>query len=225
MDLSLAFMAGILGSGHCLGMCGSLVSAFFSRFAKGLRGWMPYMAYHGGRVTIYLITGLLAGLLGLALTSTGIIGKAQGILQIVVGLLVIILGFELLGLPWLRLKYNFWPFNRLQSLFGQLSAYGPVRGALTGGVLNGLMPCSLTLAMAVKATTAGGALQGGALMLAFGAGTLPAMLFVSLAFHKLGVKLRGWLLKIAGLFVIAMGVSTLWQGLTFFSIMRHLPNW
>jgi sulfite exporter TauE/SafE len=79
--------------------------------------------------------------------------------------------------------------------------------------------------VAVKATTAGGPLQGSLLMLAFGLGTLPSMLFVSALFGKLGVKLRGQLLKVAALFVIALGLSTLIQGLTFFNAIKGLANW
>ncbi|MEG3638018.1 sulfite exporter TauE/SafE family protein [Magnetococcus sp. PR-3] len=223
-EFSMAFMAGILGSGHCLGMCGGLVSAFFmGRFSDQHR-WVPHGLYHGARLFIYFTLGVLAGWLGLILTSSGLVGKAQAILQILAGLLVIFLGLEIMGLKGLQLGYDFWPFNRLSARFMKVGEKGALRGAIAGGVLNGLMPCSLTLAMVVQATTSGGAQQGGTLMLAFGAGTLPAMLFVGFAFHKLGIIVRGWLLKIAALFIVIMGLQTLWQGLTFFSIMRLLGN-
>lgn len=223
-DLAMAFMAGVLGSGHCLGMCGSLVSAFFIRFVPGAAGVLPYLAYHGGRLGIYTAIGLLAGALGVALTSTGGVGKVQGILQIVAGGVVILLGLDILGVPGLRLSYDFWPISRLRLLFARAGAKGPVRGALMGGMINGFMPCSLTLAVAVKATTAGGTLSGGALMLAFGAGTLPAMLFVSAAFGRLAATVRGYLLKVAALFVIALGVATLTQGVRYFLVMRQLAD-
>ena len=60
------------------------------------------------------------------------------------------------------------------------------------------------------------------IMTAFGAGTLPSMLSASFLFGKLGPCLRGWLLKGAALFVIALGVSTLWQGLRYYAVMRSL---
>jgi uncharacterized protein len=59
-------------------------------------------------------------------------------------------------------------------------------------------------------------------MLAFGAGTLPAMLSASVLFGKLGPRFRGWLLKGAALFVIALGISTLWQGIAYYLVMRKL---
>jgi sulfite exporter TauE/SafE len=83
----------------------------------------------------------------------------------------------------------------------------------------------MVMAMAVQATTAPGPLQGGLLLLAFGLGTLPAMFAAGYLFGKLGIKARGWLIRSAALFVIALGISTLWQGLTYYSVMRNLANW
>lgn len=222
-DLSMAFAAGLLGSGHCIGMCGSLASAFFMR--AGSRGTLPYAAYHGARIGVYTVLGLLAGALGLVLTSAGAIGKAQGILQIVAGLLVIVLGLDLLGALRWRLDSLLWPVAALRGRFVAATHKGPLAGALLAGLVNGLMPCSLTLAVVVKATTAGGPLGGAGLMLAFGLGTLPAMLFVSIAFARLGPRLRGGLLKAAALCVVVLGLGTLYQGVSYFLVMRSLADW
>lgn len=216
----LAFMTGLLGSGHCLGMCGGLVSAFFMRL--GARGIWPYLAYHGARVGIYAVIGVIAAAVGAVLVATGQFGKFQGILQIVAGVVVILLGLDLLGVsPW-RNSLGFAPVAWLRKQFGQAAQRGPVLGAMIGGAINGLMPCSMTMAMAVKATTAPSVVEGGLLLLAFGAGTLPSMLSASFLFGKLGPRLRGWLLKGAALFVIALGVSTLWQGLRYYMVMHRL---
>ena len=217
---ALAFMTGLLGSGHCLGMCGGLVSAFFMRL--NARGVWPYLAYHGARILIYGIVGVIAAAIGAVVVSTGQIGKWQGVLQIVAGLVVIFLGLDLLGVSPIRNGLGFAPIAWLRKQFGLATQRGPVLGALIGGAINGLMPCSMTMAMAVKATTAPSVLEGSLLMLAFGAGTLPSMLSASFLFGKLGPKLRGWLLKGAALFVIALGVSTLWQGLAYYAVMRNL---
>ncbi|MBF0162960.1 MAG: sulfite exporter TauE/SafE family protein [Magnetococcales bacterium] len=223
-DALMAFLAGLLGSGHCLGMCGSLVSAFFIRFVPPQARTGAVLAYHGGRIGIYTLVGLLAGALGMALTSTGMIGKMQGVLQIVVGVVVIALGLDLLGLSWFRVHYDFWPMNRLHRFFARAGEHGPVKGAWIGGMINGLMPCSLTLAVAVKATATESALAGAALMLAFGFGTLPALLFVSTLFGRLGATVRGHLLKAAALVVIVLGAGTLMQGVAYFKVMRHLAD-
>jgi len=216
----LAFMTGLLGSGHCLGMCGGLVSGFFMKL--GAKGVWPYLAYHGARVSLYAVVGLVAAAIGAVLVSTGQIGLWQGALQIVAGIVVILLGLDLLGVSPVRNRLGFAPIAWLRKQFTLAVQKGPVLGALIGGAINGLMPCSMTMAMAVKATTAPSVLEGGLLMLAFGAGTLPSMLSASFLFGKLGPRLRGWLLKGAALFVIALGVSTLWQGLRYYAVMRSL---
>ena len=91
----LAFMTGLLGSGHCLGMCGGLVSAFFMRL--GAKGIWPYLAYHGARVMVYGSIGLMAAALGAVLVATGQFGKFQGILQIAAGIIVIGYTFNAIG--------------------------------------------------------------------------------------------------------------------------------
>ena len=88
LDYSLAFVSGILGSGHCVGMCGALVSGFFIKASQAGAGAMSYLAYHGARIGVYTLIGVIAALAGVALVSTGLLGKLQGLLQIAAGLLV-----------------------------------------------------------------------------------------------------------------------------------------
>jgi sulfite exporter TauE/SafE len=144
------------------------------------------------------------------------------VLQILAGAIVILLGLDLLGVSPIRNAYGFAPMAWLRKQFVTASQKGPVLGAAISGAINGLMPCSMTMAMAVKATTAASPPEGMLLMLAFGAGTLPSMLFASVLFGKLGPRLRGSLQKLAALFVIALGVATLWQGVRFYLVMYKL---
>lgn len=218
-----AFMVGLLGSGHCLGMCGGLISAFFIKVGAGKTAPFPaILAYHLARISVYAVIGLLAALLGAALVSTGHLGLAQGVLQIVAGALVILLGLDLLGLSPIRNAYGFAPIAWLRRQFADATRKGPIVGSLIGGAINGLMPCSMTMAMAVKATTAPSPPEGMLLMFAFGVGTLPSMLSASVLFGKLGPRLRGALLKAAALTVIVLGISTFWQGLRYFLVMWSL---
>ena len=215
-----AFMVGILGSGHCIGMCGGLVSGCFMKL-KAAGPW-PYAAYHAARISIYAGVGLVAALLGTVLVASGMTGLAQGVLQILAGAIVILLGLDLLGVSPIRNTYGFAPVAWLRRQIVTATQKGPVLGAAISGAINGLMSCSMTMAMAVQATTAPSPPEGMLLMLAFGAGTLPSMLFASVLFGKLGPKLRGGLQKLAALFVIALGAATLWQGLRFYLVMYKL---
>ncbi|MBM3392173.1 MAG: sulfite exporter TauE/SafE family protein, partial [Betaproteobacteria bacterium] len=121
---ALAFMTGLLGSGHCLGMCGGLVSAFFIKLQA--RGPWPYLTYHAGRIGMYALVGLVAALLGAVLVSTGRIGLAQGVLQIVAGAIVILLGLDLLGVSPIRNAYGFAPVAWLRRQFMTAAQKGPI---------------------------------------------------------------------------------------------------
>lgn len=214
-DYSLAFVAGFLGSGHCLGMCGALVSGYFMK-AGNNRSYLPYFAYQFTRISVYTVVGVLAAALGVVLVSSGIFGKLQSILQMLIGCVVIILALGILGWIPFQGTVRLIPMQVLRKGYATASQKGPVLGAMIAGFLNGLMPCPLTFAMAVKATSATSLMEGGALMLAFGAGTLPMMLFISVAFGKMSAKLRGFMLKSAAFIMMFMGLNTIHKGLSFY---------
>ena len=84
-DYSLAFVAGFLGSGHCLGMCGALVSGYFMKAGKN-KSYLPYFAYQFTRISVYTVVGVLAAALGVVLVSmafvvTGCLAMAGAIWQ------------------------------------------------------------------------------------------------------------------------------------------------
>jgi uncharacterized protein len=215
-DYTLAFIAGVLGSGHCLGMCGALVSGYFMNAGK-TRSYFPYLAYQISRISVYTLVGFAAAALGFVLVSSGMFGKIQSVLQMIIGSVVILLAFGILGwIPW-QGSFRLIPMNLLRKGYVSSRQKGPVVGALMAGFLNGLMPCPLTFAMAVKATSAATVMEGGALMLTFGAGTLPTMLLISVAFGKLGSKIRGIMYKSAAFVMIFMGINTFYSGLSFYT--------
>ena len=214
-DLGLTFMAGVLGSGHCVGMCGALVSGFFVNADKKTTGYAAYFAYHLTRISVYAMIGVLVASFGFVLVSTGLTGKIQGLLQLTIGTAVIVLAFGILGwIPW-QGAFRLLPVALLRRGFAYASRSGPITGAAIGGLLNGLMPCPLTFAMAVKATSASTPLEGGLSMLVFGAGTLPTMLFASIAFGKISVQFRGLMMKAAAFIMIVMGINTAYKGVSF----------
>ncbi len=217
MNYTLAFMTGLLGSGHCMGMCGALVSGFFMKTEK--KSIWPYLTYHLARISMYTLVGVIAATAGYALVATGLIGKIQGFLQITIGFFVIMLALGILGLaPW-QFSMKFLPTKVINKIFMNAARRGSASGAAMGGMLNGLMPCPLTFAMAVNAASAATPLEGGALMLALGIGTLPAMLLVTLAFGKLGSGVvRGMMLKTAALIMIIMGSNTMYKGISFLGL-------
>jgi len=214
-DYGLAFMAGVLGSGHCLGMCGALVSGYFMK-AGPSRSYLPYFVYQLARIFVYTLVGFAAAALGFVLVSSGVFGKVQSILQMFIGSVVIILALGILGLIPFQGSVRLLPMNFLRRGYAESRTKGPILGASIAGLLNGLMPCPLTFAMAVKATSATTIMEGGLLMLTFGSGTLPTMLFVSVAFGKMSAHFRGLMLKSAALIMIIMGCNTIYMGMSFY---------
>ncbi|MGR8934650.1 MAG: sulfite exporter TauE/SafE family protein [Gammaproteobacteria bacterium] len=222
-DYTLAFVAGFLGSGHCLGMCGALVSGYFMKAGKQ-RSYMPYIVYQLSRITVYTLLGVTAAMLGVVLISSGLFGKIQSMLQMAIGLVVVGLALGILGwLPW-QGAIRLLPAQLLRKGYSASKNQGRIAGAMLAGLLNGMMPCPLTFAMAVKATSSATLYEGGALMLAFGAGTLPMMVFISLAFAKLSTGLRSLMYKTAALIMVAMGVNTFYRGWSFYSEKNFLHH-
>ena len=214
-DYGLAFMAGVLGSGHCLGMCGALVSGYFMKAGSSKR-YFPYFVYQLARIFVYTLVGFAAAALGVVLVSSGVFGKVQSILQMFIGTVVIILALGILGWIPFQGSVRLLPMNLLRRGYAESRTKGPILGAMIAGLLNGMMPCPLTFAMAVKATSATSIMEGGLLMLTFGAGTLPTMLLVSVAFGKMSAHFRGLMLKSAALIMIIMGCNTIYMGLSFY---------
>ena len=213
LDYSMVFMAGVLGSGHCVGMCGALVSGFFMN--RSHHDYLPYLAYHMARLGVYTLIGIVAASFGFAVVSSGMVGKLQGFLQFIIGAIVIMLAAGILGLsPW-QGSVRLLPMDLLQKGFRKAAASGRIKGAMIGGMLNGFVPCPLTFAMAVSVTSAATPFQGGLTMLIFGVGTLPTMLFVSVAFGKIGTRYRNYMLKGAAVIMIIMGANTMFKGLAF----------
>ena len=95
---------------------------------------------------------------------------------------------------------------------------------MLAGALNGMVPCSLILSIAIKAAATGDPLEAGLLMLAFGLGTLPTMGLVSLAGQAIGRGARGLFARLAGLAVAALGLWTLYEGWVFYDVMRGLAS-
>jgi sulfite exporter TauE/SafE len=222
LTLTLAFMAGILGSFHCLGMCSGINGGYFIHSARGMR-LTAVIAFHGMRITVYTLLGVGGALIGQVLVQSGIVGKAQGLLMIAAGVLILLLGFNLLGLPIWKIRSKQADSHSV-SLATLMSSY-PLWTTITAGTLNGLVPCSLVFSVAVKAVATADPIKAGLLMLAFGAGTLPSMVGVTLAGSYVGIMFRGRLAKLAGGVVVALGLWTLYEGVVFFDIMRGLANW
>jgi uncharacterized protein len=207
VQASTAFLLGLSGAGHCLGMCGGIAAALN---LGGTRSHAITVAYHAGRIASYTVLGAL---LGLAAAAMDFSAWTMG-LRYLAGILLIGMGLYIAnwwrGMAVLeRAGAKLWqPVQRLSANWLPLRRW-PQGFAL--GLCWGLMPCGLIYSSLALAATAQNGTTSALMMLLFGLGTLPAMLSTSLGAARLQqfLRLRGLKVAIA-LLLIGSGVWTLY---------------
>jgi sulfite exporter TauE/SafE len=189
--LVAAWLTGLAGSGgHCLGMCGGIVGALGVRQQPGWRGFGIVAAAHLGRVLGYAVAGAFVGFVGAATLGAALGASGTVALRLAAAVLIALIGLQLLlGRPLLapleRAGGRFW--RRLApAMRSVLPPRDPLRG-LAVGALWGFLPCGLVYAELAVAATAGGAVQGAALMAFFGVGTSVGLTALSALLHSLGL--------------------------------------
>ncbi|TYO98770.1 hypothetical protein EDC39_105139 [Geothermobacter ehrlichii] len=210
--LSMAFLTGLLGSGHCIGMCGGLVAAL-TMTEQGQRGGLAFhILYHAGRVLTYMLIGGLVGWLGSLLPLKDSLGQLTRALLIGSDLLVIVLGLGTAG-AFARLNLNRLDFPgptaAMARALNGLRRWPPAFSALPLGLLMGWLPCGFVYAMLITAGQSGTGIAGAGIMLAFGIGTTPALLIFGSAAGWLTARARSWMVRGAGLAVAGIGVMHL----------------
>src|SRR5512145_1911865 len=202
------FMTGLLGGVHCAGMCGGIVAALSGQ-ARGRR--LPlHLAYNGGRVLSYALAGALAGAAGsLGLLLDGLL-PVQLALYVLANAMLIGLGLYLAGVSsvvaWIEhVGAALW--RRIQPLTRSLLPADTLPRALGLGLLWGWLPCGLVYAVLTTALLTGNALDGAAIMAAFGLGTVPNLLLAGLAMRRFTGRLQARPVRVAaGSLVLGFGV-------------------
>ena len=209
--LGSALVLGLLGGGHCLGMCGGLMGALTLAIPPEQRGkrLRLLLAYNLGRIFSYACAGLLLGLAGWAVASS----PAALALRVAAALLLIAMGLYLAG--WWSgltrieaLGRGLW--RHIQPLASRLLPVSSLPRALLLGALWGWLPCGLVYSTLLWAASQGNAGYSAVLMLAFGVGTWPVLLATGLAAERVNALLRRRSVRVAGgVLVMLFGVWTL----------------
>jgi uncharacterized protein len=208
-----AFLAGLLGSAHCLAMCGGIAAAL------GAAGNRPHsrlrsLLYQLGRLTSYATAGLIAGGAGAAAGFAFAITRWSELLRLATALVVVVIGLDIcLGASaltrWLRAPERFGArlWRRLSPPARARLPASPAARALALGVLWGWLPCGLAYSVLIAAAVAGSAARGGLTMVAFGLGTLPAMSGLSYLAQRLPRR-DATFARLLGAGLIACGLWT-----------------
>lgn len=217
-----AFLVGLLGGVHCIGMCGGIVGALSFGLPDHLRQqprrMLPYLlAYNLARIGSYTLAGaLLGGISALAMQLVAI-NQLQQILVVFAGVFMILLGFYVGG--WWRILLRveqaggvIW--RRIEPLGRRFVPVRSVWHAFLLGLVWGWLPCGLVYSVLIWAMASGGPGQGGLLLFSFGLGTLPNLLAMGLFAATLSRWVRyRWVRWLAGGAIVGFGVMELLQGL------------
>jgi sulfite exporter TauE/SafE len=210
-----ALLMGLLGSTHCVVMCGGVVAATCSALPldRGARWWAHVryvLSYNAGRIASYATAGAIVGAMGASLASFGVVERAQLGLRLGAGVLMVAVGLYVAGfgraMRWIeRAGEPVW--RRVARVARR---FVPVRSpmqALALGLLWGWMPCGLVYAALAAAVTSGSTLGGVLTMAAFGLGTLPMLVAMGSAASAVARAARiRWVRSVAGVVLVALGL-------------------
>ena len=222
MELWTAFTIGIVGSLHCVGMCGPLAMAMPYKAPTHLQTGLNIAQYHLGRILTYALLGGLIGLLGKGIFLAGM----QQALSIITGVLLVIAAFLSLRVTSRMINNSFAQgfYFKVKSGMGRLLKSGSSTSLLLIGMLNGLLPCGLVYMAIVGAMTTGSVINGMAYMALFGAGTVPLVLLASFAGTFANMRLRNTLRKLTPVFLVCFGALLIMRGMNF-DIPAHFSFW
>ena len=215
LSLMAALLVGLLGGGHCVGMCGGIVAAVTVTLPKQQPKLGYLLAYNLGRIASYGAAGVLAGAVGASSFFLQQVLPVEKILYALASLMLIVLGLYLAGI-WHGVTKLEWLgsllWQRLQPLSRHFLPVQSPRQAFALGTVWGWLPCGLVYSVLVAALATGSPARGGLLMLAFGLGTLPALLAMGMAAVRLKMLLQNfWVRRVSGLAVLGFGLVGLFH--------------
>lgn len=218
IDFIGAFFVGLMGAGHCIGMCGGISAVISMNSVKtDYPRWMFILLYNIGRIVSYSTFGFIIGGLFVSIASTSQSYSALVYLRIFAGLLMCLLALYIANW-WKGLVYieiigkKLWQY--ISPLTKPLLPLKTPFHAIPFGFLWGWLPCGLVYSTLSWAAVSGGALNGALIMLAFGLGTLPAMFLVGIGAHTFHTLINHKLTKsISATLLLSYGIHTVYIAL------------
>lgn len=208
--LGIGFLMGLIGSVHCIGMCGPLTMALPFSQQKNIFKYLAMALYHIGKILSYASLGLIVGLFGKQLF---VIDTQQSI-SIIIGV------FMLVYVVWIYLVKVNTRFNPLQFIqvpvlkaLSSLFKNKHVTVFIVLGFLNGLLPCGVVYLALGSAMSTGHPIDAAIFMAFFGLGTMPALLMVALGGQMVSFEWRRKLQSALPVFIFGMGIMLILRGM------------
>ena len=210
--MEIGFFMGLLGSVHCIGMCGPLVMALPILHLNPFQKAIATILYHLGKITTYGLLGIVVGVFGKQIPFYNV----QQHLSIVIGILMLVYVVWVFYLHPKK-KLGFLRLDRMQqpiiATLGKLLKQNRVGSFLIIGLLNGLLPCGMIYLALGSAWTNQSVVQSGLFMVFFGIGTLPALLIVAFGGQLMGFAFRQKIQKALPIMLFSMGVLLILRGM------------
>ena len=214
-----AFIAGLLGAVHCVGMCGGVVGAMSIGLPAQTRQSTPSLlvylgGYNLGRILSYTLAGALVGGVGWFASNLVALHHARLLLLVLAGVFMLLLGLYLAG--WWRglaqlERVGGYLWKRVEPLARRLMVVRHPWQTIPMGLVWGWLPCGLVYSALVLALSSGGIVEGALVMLSFGLGTLPNLMLVGVFAAQLSGFTRNPRVRVvAGLIVMGFGAYYLW---------------
>lgn len=213
MGYGMLFVIGLITSVHCVAMCGGInLSQSIVKDSRA-NAFKPVLLYNVGRVISYTLIGFVLGGIGMIIGANiqfGVSILFQGVLKIAVGLFMIIMGINVLGIfPKFRGIRLYMPKFIIRAMAKESFKS---RSPFIVGLINGFMPCGPLQSMEILALGTGSALVGGLSMLFFSLGTVPLMAGLGAFVAVLGIKFTQKIMKCGGVLIAVLGMAMLSQG-------------
>ena len=202
------FVLGLVGSAHCAGMCGPLALALPGSRRPAARFLLGRLAYNTGRIFTYSALGTLFGMFGQTLAMAGF----QQWLSISLGC-VLLAGLLLSRRAALSRPVS-WLVSRVKMPMATLLHRPSVQSLALLGVLNGFLPCGLVYVAGAAAAVTGSIGSASLHMFAFGLGTLPIMLAISLSGRLVPFSLRLKMARAIPVCVLVLASLLIFRGLS-----------
>ena len=222
------FIIGLLGSMHCIGMCGGFV-AMYSLKKPATQPGLPYhLLYNLGRITTYSVLGGILGSIG---SFGAYIGEHRGIpgaVLLIAGLMMILMGLNIAGVLGKRGIFEDTGITEsafFRKILHQILGLESIWGTFLLGVLLGFLPCGLLYPIFMNAAASGGFTTGFLTMAAFGLGTAPAMLSFGFLVTRLQPHFKLFLYRIAAALIVLLGARALLRGMAFNGWIAHNRFW
>jgi len=211
MYIISAIVLGLMGSFHCVGMCGPIALALPLNNSSWFTRIFGSLLYNIGRAITYALMGAVFGILGEGLH----LGGFQSWLSIAMGsVMVLAIVFPALFRGSGKLDKYLYGYNaRLKQRFGVLFNQRSYSSLLIIGLLNGLLPCGLVYMALAGAIATGGVASGALFMLIFGLGTLPMLLLLSLAGNVVTASFKSKINKAIPYVIVIIGILFILRGL------------